>query len=381
MTPPATNQHLLMTADTVGGVWIYASNLAQQLARRGWTTTLVTLGPAPTRDQFLPLLSWPEIDLEITDLELEWQDTGGHDRQRALDYLASVEDRLRPDIVHANGYREACAGWRAPVVVTAHSCVGSWWRACHGCAPHAAWNSYVADVTTALNKADRWVAPTTAFRDTVEQLYAPCRSGEVIWNGIEDLGAAPLALADEPFILAAGRSWDEAKNVSILPQIASSLEWPILIAGATHHGGNAVPVAEGVEWLGNLPRAELLGVMRRAGIFVSPTVYEPFGLTVLEAATSGCALVLADIPTFRELWDGAALFVDPRNPSELQAALAVLSKDTATRQELQQAALQRASRYSLAVHTDAHERLYRELLGAKSPRATVLHPWIVEATV
>ena len=38
-------------------------------------------------------------------------------------------------------------------------------------------------------------------------------------------------------------------------------------------------------------------------------LYEPFGLAVLEAAQAGCALVLSDIPTFRELWDGAALFV------------------------------------------------------------------------
>src|SRR3546814_15067984 len=46
----------------------------------------------------------------------------------------------------------------------------------------------------------------------------------------------------------------------------------------------------------------------RAGIFVSPSLYEPFGLAVLEAAMSGCALLLSDIPTFRELWDGAAVF-------------------------------------------------------------------------
>ena len=44
-------------------------------------------------------------------------------------------------------------------------------------------------------------------------------------------------------------------------------------------------------------------------IFVSVSRYEPFGLAVLEAAHAGCALVLSDIPTFRELWQGAASFV------------------------------------------------------------------------
>ena len=378
MTPPASSQHLLMTADTVGGVWTYASGLAQQLAKLGWTITLVTLGPAPRRDQFLPLLSFPQIDLEITDLELDWQDPAGHDRQRALDYLASLEDRLRPDIVHANGYRDACAGWRAPLVVAAHSCVGSWWRACRGGAPvDASWEPYLADVAAGLEAADRWVAPTAAFHETITQLYAPARRGEVIWNGIEPPdGAIP---GDEPFILAAGRLWDEAKNIGILQQIAGSLEWPVRIAGATRHGDNAAPAAGSVEWLGDLPHAELLGVMRQAGIFVSPAVYEPFGLTALEAAASGCALVLADIPTFRELWDGAALFIDARNPSELQSALAALTANTPLRRRLQQAALLRARQYSLTAHTDAYERLYREMLVGSFRRVNALRPSFAEA--
>ena len=55
-----------------------------------------------------------------------------------------------------------------------------------------------------------------------------------------------------------------------------------------------------------------LGISEQLGarpIFVSVARYEPFGLAVLEAAQAGCALVLSDIPTFRELWGGAALFV------------------------------------------------------------------------
>ncbi len=46
-----------------------------------------------------------------------------------------------------------------------------------------------------------------------------------------------------------------------------------------------------------------------ATVFASMARYEPFGLAVLEAAQAGMRLVLSDIPTFRELWDGAAIFV------------------------------------------------------------------------
>jgi glycosyltransferase involved in cell wall biosynthesis len=314
----------------------------------------------------MPLLPHDGIDLLVADLELEWQDRQGRCRERVLSYLATMEKRLQPDIVHLNGYREACASWRAPVLVAAHSCVGSWWRSCRGGAPETEWRSYLSDVAAGLGAADRWVAPTAAFRDTVTKLYNPARKGEVIWNGI---GALPEAGIKEDFILSAGRLWDEAKNLRMMPVIADGLDWPIRIAGAFQQSdGERVPPA-GSEWLGDLPQAELLAWMRHAGIFISPAVYEPFGLTVLEAAASGCALVLADIPTFRELWDGVALFVDPRNPSEVQDALNKLSRHPVLRGQLQQAAKRRSTRYSVAVQADAYERLYLQMLdgGRLSP--------------
>jgi glycosyltransferase involved in cell wall biosynthesis len=254
------------------------------------------------------------------------------------------------------------------VVVTAHSCVGSWWRACRGCAPsEAGWQPYLADVAAGLAAADRWVAPTAAFRDTIEQLYAPPRAGTVIWNGLAGIETPASAETKEPFILAAGRLWDEAKNVAVLPSIADGLDWPVRIAGARRQEGSAAGIEDGVEWLGKLPNSELLAVMRKAGIFVSPAVYEPFGLTVLEAAASGCALVLSDIPTFRELWDDAAMFVDPRNGEQIRDALNALSRDAALRTKLQDRARERAASYTLTAKADGYERLYRDML-AKAVR-------------
>jgi glycosyltransferase involved in cell wall biosynthesis len=370
MTP---GRHVLMTTDAVGGVWTYTWTLAWTLAKKGWTSTIVSIGPAPRPDQFAPLLACPEIDLEITDLALEWQDPAGDDRQRALDYLSSLEDRLRPDIVHLNGYREACAGWRAPVVVAAHSCVGTWWRACRGGAPGGEWQQYLADVATGLASADRWVAPTAAFRDEIAGLYAPPNPGAVIWNGI---AASPDASAPkEDFILAAGRLWDEAKNIDALSAAAADVDWPIRIAG---DGG--ADSAGPLEWLGRLPHAELATVMQRAGIFVSPAVYEPFGLTVLEAAASGCALVLADIPTFRELWGGAALFVDPRSPAEIREALQRLCQDAGSRATLQHAARRRSRRYSLTMQAEAYAQLYQSLLARQTTPADLSLPSYAEVS-
>ncbi len=138
--------------------------------------------------------------------------------------------------------------------------------ACRGSAPsEAGWETYLSDVAAGLAAADRWVAPTAAFRDTVEQLYAPPRPGDVIFNGIE-IGGEPAA--KQPFILAAGRIWDEAKNIGALTAIAPRLDWPVRIAGATRLGSNAADAEDGVEWLGEIGQSELLATMRKAGIFV-----------------------------------------------------------------------------------------------------------------
>jgi len=69
---------------------------------------------------------------------------------------------------------------------------------------------------------------------------------------------------------------------------------------------------------------------------------------VLEAGLSGCALVLGDIPSLRELWDGAALFVPPDQPAPLRKALTELISNPERRQSLATAARHRGLQYSPA---------------------------------
>src|ERR1051326_8323524 len=83
-----------------------------------------------------------------------------------------------------------------------------------------------------------------------------------------------------------------------------------------------------------------------ARVFVSVSLYEPFGLSVLEAAQAGCALVLSDIPTHRELWDGVALFVEARDDQGFADAIGDLLDDSSKRQHLGETARERALQYS-----------------------------------
>jgi glycosyltransferase involved in cell wall biosynthesis len=248
------------------------------------------------------------------------------------------------------------------VVVGAHSCVYSWAIACNDAAwlSDQRWRHYTKAVKDGLARADAWVCPSQAFHDVIVDLYRPRSSGFVICNGIAPRAAA--AGQRDAFILAAGRMWDAAKNLSLLMRAAERLDWPVMVAGPT--GGSAP--AGSVRLLGELPHAELDRLMRRAAIFASPALYEPFGLSVLEAASAGCALVLADIPTFRELWRGAALFVDPTDVPAWHETLAGLCADAARHAQLREAAFTRSRTYSLRRMVDSYVALDQRL-AARAP--------------
>jgi glycosyltransferase involved in cell wall biosynthesis len=355
----------MITADAVGGVWTHATGLASALAARGADVSLVTQGPRPREDQRAMLSE--SVRLIEAPLALEWQDPEAHDLAAARQCLASLEAQLRPDLVHLNSYREATFGWSCPVLVTAHSCVNSWAIACEDTSwlSDARWQHYAKLVAAGLQHAQAWVCPSHAFHDVVVDLYRPRSPGFVIWNGTEATNA--LAQPKEDFVLAAGRMWDAAKNLSALAQAAPGLNWPVRVVGSAADAAGSPPA---LQLMGQVPHDELGRLMGRAAIFASPARYEPFGLAVLEAAAAGCALVLSDIPSFRELWDEAAVFVDPSDANALRGAIAELLTNANRRTQLQRAAARRAASYSLRRMADSYVALYQTLL---APTTDTIH--------
>jgi glycosyltransferase involved in cell wall biosynthesis len=128
-----------------------------------------------------------------------------------------------------------------------------------------------------------------------------------------------------------------------------------------------------VELLGHRSALEISEDYRRAAIYALPARYEPFGLSVLEAALAGCALVLGDIPSLRELWAGAASFVPPNDTNLLRAELIDLIGNPYRRQVLGLEAQRRAQRFSVARMTAGYLSAYADLLvtaGRRSALAT-----------
>jgi glycosyltransferase involved in cell wall biosynthesis len=365
---PATR--LMMTADAVGGVWVFAANLARALGAAGHEVILVTLGPHPTEAQRNAVVDHPGVFLIETDLQLEWQDPAGSDLSHARAVLGDIAGGLAPDLIHLNGFREAMFDWKVPTIVTAHSCVNSWAFACGEgeCFTGDEWRVYSANVVAGLRNTDAWVAPTRAFRDDLARRYEPPTEGYAVWNGVVVAGCGPLRKG--AIILGAGRAWDKAKNLSALSSIACKINWPIRIAGALSlGGGETLAAVDRCEFLGEISHDELLREMDSASIFVSPALYEPFGLSVLEAARAGCALLLADIPTFRELWDGAAAFFDPLEAGALRRCLRSLCGDEVQRARLQRAGMARARRYPLHRTVSRYRTIYESLLATHPLRA------------
>jgi glycogen synthase len=359
-------RRVLMTADAVGGVWHYAIELAAGLARSDVEVVLAVMGPPPGPEQVARATTIDSLTLVHGEFALEWMPGAEADLDGAGAWLLELEDAFRPDLVHLNGFAHAALPWRAPTLVAAHSCVLSWWRAVKGADAPPEWDSYRQWTLAGLRAADLVVAPTRAFLGQVQALYGPLERARWIWNG---RAAGALRANKEPLIFAAGRVWDEAKNLGALAAIAHRLSWQLAIAGPgapRRMNGHAKPGA--ALWLGPLPAEAMQGWYARASVFALPSRYEPFGLAALDAALAGCALVLGDIPTLRELWDGAALFVPPDDDDALASALNALVENPERLWLLGGLARSRAEGYSAARMTAGYLNAYAGTLATR-PRA------------
>jgi glycosyltransferase involved in cell wall biosynthesis len=351
---------VLMTADAVGGVWNYALELASGLAARDVEVHLRTMGCAPRRDQLRRLAPSGVAGFEHGDFALEWQDDPWVDVERAGEWLLDAAEALSPDVVHLNGYAHGVLPWDLPVVVVGHSCVLSWHDAVRGGTSSAHTGAYCDAVRLGIRGADALVAPTTAMLAALERLYAPSSPTIVIPNGREAAAFAPRA--KEPFVAGVGRLWDEAKNLETLDRAAAALPWPVLLAGDS--GGRRCSAAR---LLGELPPDATAALLARASVFAAPARYEPFGLAALEAGLSGCALVLGDISSLREVWGDAAAFVPPDDAEALAYAVLRLIASPPMCRAAALRARRRALRYDSASMTDGYVRLYRRLVRERAP--------------
>jgi glycosyltransferase involved in cell wall biosynthesis len=356
---------ILLTTDTIGGVWTFSRVLSEQLLKRGHTVALVSFGRATSEVQ----RSWLQqttlrhgMSFQFFESEapLEWMQENGTAFEDGAEVLLHATRDFHADVLHSGQFCWGALPCQIPKLITVHSDVMSWAAACKPDALHeSSWLlHYRKLVQRGLLGANVAVAPTAWMRDALRANFETPSHFEVIHNG----RSIAYEENDSPRCLQAvsvGRMWDEAKGLSTLLETSAPL--PLLIAGEESFEqtqaatGSAMLISLGV-----LSESELFELFHRSAIYIAPSIYEPFGLAPLEAALGGCAVVARDISSFREVWGDAALYF--QTTGDLEQLLHVLVQEPSKLREVQYACRQRASQFTAPRMASQYLSLYEGLL-------------------
>ena len=344
MTLRRTPERVLMTTDAVGGVWRWTADAAEALAARGVSVVIAGLGPRPSAAQEAEIARIKGAELVWLDQPLEWLAEGEAALRGLPDALARLARERDANLIHVNAPAQAAElETELPVAAQSHSCVITWWRAMRREPVPQAWEWQRDRNLRGMEAADLVLAPSASHASAVREAYATSTPVVTVPNA-----SVPAAAGGRRSlrVLAAARWWDDAKNGAALDEAAASIDAPVLMAGAVESPAGARFEPRHAQTPGPLPAEEVRRLMSASAVFVSPSIYEPFGLSSLEAAGAGTALVLADIPTYRELWDGVALFRDPHDPAGIADAVNRLLADGKLRRRMGLSARRRAQAFS-----------------------------------
>jgi glycosyltransferase involved in cell wall biosynthesis len=354
---------LLITTDTVGGVWRFGIELAEGLLEAGDAVALVSFGGAPSSPQRLEceLLAdhWKQqFYYAASAAPLEWMQQNDICYEEGLLTLQQTARTFGVDLLHSNQYCYGAVEFGVPTVVSAHSDVLSWAEACReGALEDSPWlQRYLTLVQRGLDGAAALTAPTRWMLHNFAKHFDVPKHRQVIANG-RTLGSVP----SRPKLLqavTAGRLWDEAKDISLLRSVKSVI--PLMIAGAAVCDGIAADSIPNIRYCGELSQEQVLRLFTECAIYICTSRYEPFGLAPVEAALCGCAVLARDIKSLREVWGDAALYF--RNADELSNILESLSTQPALLREQQHRAKTHAQRYTRKRMVEEYRVLYAAVL-------------------
>jgi len=176
--------HILVTADTLGGVWTYTRELVTGLVRRGERVTLVSFGNIPTPAQTRWMEALENFDYRPTAFKLEWMLDSEADMAASAQYLQAVIEETRPDLLHLSQFYYGSLDCDLPRVVIAHSDVVSWWMSVHAKEPpETDWLRWYRQVVQrGLQQATAVIAPSQWMLDQVSVYYGTPVHGVVIYN-------------------------------------------------------------------------------------------------------------------------------------------------------------------------------------------------------
>ena len=219
---------------------------------------------------------------------------------------------------------------------------------------------YPQAIRRALREATCLLAPSRATGDRIcalapgaaARLTITPEAADAIFQPPNDRGsaqkwAAHLIGSDAPFLLVVGANTPSKRHELALAAFIRAVPRPWqLVFLQRRKARQGLRAAERVVWLEAVTREEVVILMQAAGALVQPSLYEGFGLPVLEAMACGCPVVASDIPPLREVTGGAALLVPPGNVAGLADALRAIVASSELRDSLGKQAQTRAADFS-----------------------------------
>jgi glycosyltransferase involved in cell wall biosynthesis len=256
------------------------------------------------------------------------------------------------DVLHCPTYRGPVRS-RVPLVVTVHDLAvlrhpetfNRWSRL------------YSPRVVPRVLRAARRVIAVSDFtrRELLELLGVPEDRIRVVPNAVADEFTQDGPAEEGEYVLAVG-TLEPRKNLDRLVEAVRRTDTELRIVGARGWGGVDI-AGNGVRWLGEVSDVELARLYRGAACVAYPSLYEGFGIPVLEAMACGAPVVTSRGTAMEEVADGAAVLVDARDPAEIAAGIVRAVED---RDELVARGLERARAFRWDAVAAATVGVYRE---------------------
>jgi len=230
---------------------------------------------------------------------------------------------------------------------------------------------FAAQARAAAERSDLIIAVSAFTARQVEQLLDVERSRiRVIHHGVRRVATAGQPTGRENMILSVGviqRRKNTVRLVEAFEQIDSG--WKLVLAGS--YGFDAKEALDriarsprrlNIQVLGYVPDLQLEELYRRAAIFAFPSLDEGFGMPVLDAMARGVPVLTSSVSAMPEVAGSAALLVDPSDVPAIADGLSRLIADSALREHLVCAALERVKEFSWEKSVDATWQVYKELI-------------------
>ena len=216
-------------------------------------------------------------------------------------------------------------------------------------------------------------------RDIMERLGVPESRISVVYQGVEFDRFFPSRVPhsdrnnNNPYILCVAGDVP-TKNVATLLQAYSSLptyirgEYQLVLAGDVQRSKNLPPLIQqlGLEkhivFTGIVSDERLARLYQDASVFVFPTLYEGFGLPVLEAMACACPVITSNTSSLPEVVGEAGILVDPLDASAMSAAIERVLTDLDLGERLRNAGVQRAKQFCWDRTARETVELYRKVV-------------------